>query len=143
MKLDDIIKSAPILEAPTALRDKVMAAVREDRAARMDWTGRVPRLLARPHMKPALGVAAVAAVVLLSVWVGLTAGPHVSPKAAGPGLASQKDIEFTLFLEQSLGTVYSFNSTESSAEYHVDEDASVFIDDNLNSIFYSNGGINA
>ena len=142
MKLDGIIKNAPILNAPPSLHEKVMAAVREDRATRMDWTGRIPKLLSRPYVKPAMGAAAFAAVILLTVWAGLTAGPHGSPNADGRQAAAAER-EFGLFLDQNLGTVYSFNSTENSAEYHVDEDALVFIEDNLNSIFYSNGGINA
>lgn len=141
MKLDNIIKNAPILTAPPSLREKVMAAVMEDRATRMDWTGRIPRILGRPYMKQVMGAAAFAAVILLTVWAGLTAGPPGSPKASRP--AAKTDIEFTLFLDQNLGTVYSFNSTESSAEYLLDEDASDFIDGNLNKIFYLNGGINA
>jgi len=146
MKLDEILSHTAKLSAPATLRDRVMTEVEKDRATRRDWTGRFPRYFGRQYYKPAaIATGALALVVLvISIWASHAPPPTEASRATPAQMAAlAAKREMDLFLEDTVGTVYDFKSAENSAEYHVEEDPSRFIDDNLNRIFSINGGKNA
>ncbi len=146
-KLDDIFENAPLLEAPITLKERVMKAVKEE-ADIADMRPAFGEKLADYFItrRAAWSFAAVAAALILTIrilpWPGTVKAPEpVQRPAAVVEVASTEQVNE--FVEATLSQVFGGESGETNTYDDESADIDRFISNNLNEIFWINGGSNA